>query len=380
MERKLAQPDHIRKNAEPAHRAPVPITIRSLSKVYGHATVLDKVNLEIGAGEFLTLLGPSGSGKSTLLMALAGFSRPSGGSIHFGAKDITRLEPRFRNIGVVFQNYALFPHMNVAANVAYPLKLRKVNKGEIAKRVSWALSLVKLDGFGERRIEQLSGGQRQRVALARAVVFEPDVLLMDEPLSALDKKLREHMQIEIRRLHDQLKVTTIYVTHDQREALTMSDRIAVINHGRFEQIGTPRAIYETPANSFVADFIGDAVVIPLEGSRGQRRLHDQVVRSSLELAGEGEACLVLRPEKLTLVRTKGDIPDVDVNSFSGHVTDMVYQGDNILVAVSLDGGAQIFVRQNSGPADGAASPAVGDTVTVLVHPRDTLIVPVSQMP
>ncbi|WP_421695677.1 ABC transporter ATP-binding protein [Aestuariivirga sp.] len=364
----------------PPKGAAVPIGIRSLVKAFGDVTVLDRVSLDIAAGEFLTLLGPSGSGKSTLLMAIAGFSRPSAGNIHFGARDVTLLEPRHRNIGVVFQNYALFPHMTVAANVGYPLKLRKAGKTEITKRVAWALSLVKLDGYGERRIDQLSGGQRQRVALARAVVFEPDVLLMDEPLSALDKKLREHMQIEIRRLHDQLKVTTIYVTHDQREALTMSDRIAVINHGRFEQVGTPRAIYETPANSFVADFIGDAVVLPLEGERGRRTLHGMVVQSEREIAGEGLACLVVRPEKLRLSGSGGPQPRDGWNYFSGVVTDAVYQGDSILLGVMLEGGQQIYLRQRDESGMDGPNPGTGSAVGVGLHARDALIVPLSDLP
>jgi putative spermidine/putrescine transport system ATP-binding protein len=361
-------------------RAPVPIGIRSLVKSYGDVNVLDHVSLDIAAGEFLTLLGPSGSGKSTLLMAIAGFSRPSAGTIHFGPRDITMLEPRHRNIGVVFQNYALFPHMTVAANVGYPLKLRKVSQSETAKRVDWALSLVKLEGFGGRRIDQLSGGQRQRVALARAVVFEPDVLLMDEPLSALDKKLREHMQIEIRRLHEQLKVTTIYVTHDQREALTMSDRIAVINHGRFEQIGSPRDIYETPANSFVADFIGDAVVIPLEGGRGRRTLRGQPIRSHADRAGEGRACLVIRPEKLRLASDPGSAATAEWNRFSGMVTDAVYQGDSILLGLTLDGGQQIFLRHGASGESGAALPSPGSHVDVGLSAADALVVPVSERP
>ena len=360
-----------------ALRAPVPISIRSLVKTYGDVNVLDHVNLEIAAGEFLTLLGPSGSGKSSLLMAIAGFSRPTSGTIHFGERDITHMEPRHRNTGVVFQNYALFPHMTVAANVGYPLKLRKVSKAKVAERVDWALALVKLEGYGRRRIDQLSGGQRQRVALARAVVFEPDVLLMDEPLSALDKKLREHMQIEIRRLHEQLKVTTIYVTHDQREALTMSDRISVINRGRFEQVGTPRTIYERPANSFVADFIGDAVVIRLEGHSGSRMLAGQPIQSHADLGENGEACLVLRPEKLKLL---GNREDGEWNRLAGTVSDTVYQGDSILLAITLDGGHQIFLRQGADAYGREVQLSAGQRVEVGLHAGDALVVPASGTP
>ena len=224
-----------------ARDAALPITVRQVTKTYGTVHALDHVDLDVRSGEFLTLLGPSGSGKTTLLMVLAGFTRPDHGSLKFGEREVIRLAPHKRDVGMVFQNYALFPHMSVAGNIAFPLKLRGVPRAEIGQRIERALDTVKLGGYGDRRIDQLSGGQRQRVALARAIVFEPRILLMDEPLSALDKQLREHMQIELRQLHDRLGMTTVYVTHDQREALTMSDRIAVINHGRIMQLDAPRA-------------------------------------------------------------------------------------------------------------------------------------------
>ncbi len=229
-----------------ARGASLPIALRQIAKAYGAVHALDHVDLDIHSGEFLTLLGPSGSGKTTLLMVLAGFIRPDSGSLKFGDAEVIRLAPHKRDVGMVFQNYALFPHMNVAANIAFPLRLRGVAKADIARRVEAALETVQLGGYGARRVDQLSGGQRQRVALARAIVFEPRILLMDEPLSALDKQLREHMQIELRRLHEKLGMTTVYVTHDQREALTMSDRVAVINRGRIVQLDTPRALYEQP--------------------------------------------------------------------------------------------------------------------------------------
>ena len=207
------------------------ISIKSITKTYGDFHALNDVNLEVNSGEFLTLLGPSGSGKTTLLMVLAGFTRPDYGSVKFGEEEIILKPPHLREIGMVFQNYALFPHMNVEDNIGYPQKLRGVSKSETKLNVDEALSIVKLDGLGKRRVGELSGGQKQRVALARAIVFKPKILLMDEPLSALDKKLREEMQIELRQLHDSLNITTVYVTHDQKEALTMSDRIAVINGG-----------------------------------------------------------------------------------------------------------------------------------------------------
>ena len=246
----------------------LPISVADIRKTYGLYVALDDVTLDIAAGEFLTLLGPSGSGKTTLLMALAGFVRPESGALTIGGRDVTRLPPNKRNIGVVFQNYALFPHMSVSGNVEYPLRLRGVPKAQARERAEAALARVKLSGFGTRDIAALSGGQRQRVALARAIVFEPRVMLMDEPLSALDKNLREHMQFEIRKLHDDLGVTTIYVTHDQREALTMSDRIAVMDAGRIQQIGAPQDVYRRPRNRFVADFMGEANIAPAGNLQG----------------------------------------------------------------------------------------------------------------
>ena len=224
----------------------LPIGISGIEKRFGGVSVLRDLSLDVAAGEFLTLLGPSGSGKTTLLMILAGFVRANAGSIKVGGEEIIAMPPHRRNIGMVFQNYALFPHMNVFHNIAFPLKQRRVSAADTAERVEKALDLVQLKGLGERRVDQLSGGQRQRVALARAIVFEPRIVLMDEPLSALDKGLREHMQIELRNLHRRLGMTTVYVTHDQREAITMSDRIAVMNAGRIEQIDRPEVLYARP--------------------------------------------------------------------------------------------------------------------------------------
>src|SRR3954469_6062398 len=241
------------------------IEIVGLRKSYGPLAVLDDVAVSIRAGEFLTLLGPSGSGKTTLLMAIAGFVRPSSGSIRVDDREIVTLAPHKRNIGMVFQNYALFPHMTVGENVAYPLRLRGVARVEREERARRALATVQMAAYAERRIDQLSGGQRQRVAVARAMVFEPNIILMDEPLSALDKRLREEMQVELKHLHDRLGRTTVYVTHDQKEALTMSDRVAVLKAGRIRQIASPRDIYDRPVDRFVADFIGDSAFVPLTG-------------------------------------------------------------------------------------------------------------------
>ncbi len=353
-------------------RPGVPIRIRQLSKVYGGFRALDAVDLDVRSGEFLTLLGPSGSGKSTLLMALAGFSRPTAGSIAFDGDEVTRRPPHKRNIGVVFQNYALFPHMNVAANVGYPLRLRRVGKAETAERVRRALDLVQLGSMLERPIDSLSGGQRQRVALARAIVFEPKILLMDEPLSALDKKLREHMQIEIRHLHEKLGVTTIYVTHDQREALTMSDRIAVINQGRIAQIDRPRELYEAPASRFVAEFIGEAALLPVEFRENAAWCAGCRLQGARIADRSRPQYLVLRPEKLDLLSgaTGGDW-----NRFPGRVREVVYQGDSVLVSIQLEGGTLVNLRKASDRSSLNQLPANGDAVTLGVHIEDTLVVP-----
>lgn len=239
------------------------LSVHRLEKHYDGVAAVRGVDLEVAAGELVTLLGPSGSGKTTLLMAIAGFADPDRGRIVLDGRDITHLQPHRRDIGVVFQQYALFPHLTVAQNVAYPLVVRKIPRAEREAAVAEALRLVQLESYGTRYPKQLSGGQQQRVALARALVFKPPVLLMDEPLGALDRKLRTEMQLEIRRIQQRLKITTIYVTHDQEEALTISDRIAVMNRGRIEQIASPQEIYAGPATAFVADFVGDSNLLPV---------------------------------------------------------------------------------------------------------------------
>ena len=234
------------------------VSFREVQKSYdGEILVVKNLNLDIAPGEFLTMLGPSGSGKSTCLMMLAGFEPATHGEIYLGGKPINKVPPHKRGIGMVFQNYALFPHMSVAENLAYPLQVRKMSKSDINAKVKRALDMVELGAFGDRRPAQLSGGQQQRVAVARALVFEPDLVLMDEPLGALDKQLREQMQYEIKHIHERLGVTVVYVTHDQTEALTMSDRVAVFNDGVIQQLSTPDELYERPKNAFVAQFIGE---------------------------------------------------------------------------------------------------------------------------
>jgi putative spermidine/putrescine transport system ATP-binding protein len=350
----------------------LPISIRDVTKTYGGTAALDKVSLEIASGEFITLLGPSGSGKTTLLMVLAGFIRPDSGEIGFGGRDVTLVPPHKRDVGMVFQNYALFPHMSVAGNLAYPLKLRGVSRSEIKKRVAQALDVVQLAGLGDRQVEQLSGGQRQRVALARAIIFEPRILLMDEPLSALDKKLREQMQIEVRHLHRRLGMTTVYVTHDQREALTMSDRIAVINHGRLCQIDRPQDLYERPDNRFIAEFVGESHFLPVEVRGGAAYLGERQVKLAAPPRHQATVqYLVLRPEKLRLV----DAADgVGLNVFTGEVKELVYQGESSLLYVALADGQPIAIRQPTGSTH-RALPQPGTSITLGLAPGDTIVVP-----
>lgn len=349
----------------------LPIDIRQVVKTYGRVYALDNVDLEIKSGEFLTLLGPSGSGKTTLLMVLAGFTRPDSGSVRFGDREVIRMPPHKRDVGMVFQNYALFPHMTVAGNIGFPLKLRKVPKEEIRQRTEEALATVQLDGFSERRIDQLSGGQKQRVALARAIVFEPRILLMDEPLSALDKKLRDRMQIELRHLHEKLGITTVYVTHDQREALTMSDRVAVINHGRLIQCDAPRTIYDHPASPFVANFIGESTLIPVTRDNGQVMLNGNALKVSGAVP-EGGCSLMLRPEKLAIV-TAEDNPDYNI--LPGTVEEVVFQGESFVAYVSLRDGTRVTMRGISQRETIASLPAKGNEVRLGLHWEETVLIP-----
>ncbi|RWC94773.1 MAG: ABC transporter ATP-binding protein [Mesorhizobium sp.] len=338
----------------------LPITIDSVRKAYGSYVALDDVSLDIRAGEFLTLLGPSGSGKTTLLMALAGFVRPDSGKLLLGARDVTRLAPNRREIGIVFQNYALFPHMNVLANVEYPLILRRIPKAEARQRALDTLARVKLDGLSERGIGALSGGQRQRVALARAIVFEPRVMLMDEPLSALDKNLRETMQYEIRRLHDDLGITTIYVTHDQREALTMSDRIAVMNSGRIQQIDAPQRIYDRPSTRFVAEFMGEANII----APGLARKVDGT--------GASRETLMIRAESLHL---DASLAGRDGVALDGTLRAKAFRGENWLLTLTLDGGQEILVCIPAALADGCVELAASQRVTVYAPAQKVHVLP-----
>ena len=348
----------------------LPITARNITKTYGKVHALDDVSLDVKSGEFLTLLGPSGSGKTTLLMVLAGFTRPDQGSLKFGDQEMIRTAPHLRDVGMVFQNYALFPHMTVAGNVGYPLRLRNVPMPEISQRIEKALETVQLGGYGTRKIDQLSGGQKQRVALARSIVFEPRILLMDEPLSALDKKLRDRMQIELRHLHEKLGMTTVYVTHDQREALTMSDRIAVVNHGRIMQLATPQGLYEQPANRFVADFIGDSTFLSVERHGDQITYNGVPLKTSRPVPDAASLVLMLRPERIRLA-TK---TTKTVNEFQATASELVYQGDSYLMYATMPDGTEISLRGAIRQGTVAALPKIGDHVTLALEPGDTVLI------
>jgi len=311
------------------------LALRGLTKRYGSFTAVDDVSLTVERGAFLTLLGPSGSGKTTILMAIAGFTAPTAGAILLDGADITALPPEKRDFGMVFQGYALFPHMTVAENVAFPLRVRGMGKAEREAKVRAALDLVQLDRFAERRPAQLSGGQQQRVALARALVFEPNLLLLDEPLSALDKKLRAELQEELRALHRRIGRTFVNVTHDQEEALSLSDQVAILNHGRLIQLGAPAALYDRPRTRFVADFLGISNFI--RGRVTEARPDGfalTIGATRLVQAGAApgaEALLSLRPEKIALLG-EGETAD---NTVEGAITSWLYLGTGYALHVRV---------------------------------------------
>jgi putative spermidine/putrescine transport system ATP-binding protein len=323
------------------------VRLAGLRKSFGQLAAVDGVDLDIAAGEFFTMLGPSGSGKTTLLRLIAGFERPDAGVVELSGTDVTRQPPYARDVNTVFQDYALFPHMNVGQNVEYGLRVRRVPRAERRRRADDALDIVRLTGLSERKPVQLSGGQRQRVALARALVNQPGVLLLDEPLGALDAKLRQEMQSELKRIQREVGITFVYVTHDQEEALTMSDRLAVFNQGRIEQLGTPVDVYERPASGFVAGFIGVSNLLERDGRH-----------------------ITVRPEKIRLL-ADGEQPPAGSHTEPGRIEDVVYLGMLTRYEVSLaDGGSLTAVRQN---LDGYAADVLGTRGTsVTVAWRDDL--------
>lgn len=343
------------------------VALEAVTKRYGSEAVVAGVSLAIAEGEFFTLLGPSGSGKTTTLSMLAGFVVPDEGRIVMGGRDMTRVPPRGRGLGMVFQNYAIFPHLNVAENVAFPLTVSGAPKAEVKARVDEALAMVKLTGFEARYARQLSGGQQQRVALARAIVAHPKVVLMDEPLGALDKNLRYHMQVEIKEIQRRLGMTVIYVTHDQEEALTMSDRIAIMDRGRIAQLGPPREVYEKPDNSFVAAFLGEANLL-------RARRDGEVVRGpggSVLAAGAGaapgaEALLFVRPEKVSVATGAAEaLP----NHLPGRVLHASFLGNIVRYAVQAGDGATVLCDAANGA--GATLHRPGDSVTLSWRAEDS---------
>lgn len=345
------------------------VSFAGVEKTYdGHNLVVRDLNLEIQQGEFLSLLGPSGSGKTTTLMMLAGFESPTAGEISLSGVPITRTPPHKRNFGMVFQDYALFPHMTVADNIAYPLTVRKASASDQAAKVKRALDMVQLGAMGERYPAQLSGGQRQRVALARALVFDPQLVLMDEPLGALDKQLREHMQIELKELHRRLGVTFVYVTHDQSEALTMSDRVAVFSDGLIQQIDAVERLYESPVNRFVASFVGDGTVLnaqvsAVDGARCTLVLPHGVqlqgVNVNQSRVGDTVQCSV-RPERLQVASQPG------ANTFEARMLDLIYFGDHVRVRCEVAGQEAATIKM---PLAHAALPQPGQTFQVYAPPE-----------
>jgi spermidine/putrescine ABC transporter ATP-binding subunit len=352
------------------------VSIRDLCKSYGRDPAVKNLNIDVRRGEFLALLGPSGSGKTTLLMTIAGFDFPDSGAIAISGQDVTWIAPNKRDLGMVFQRYTLFPHMSVLDNIAFPLRMRKVGRAEREARARDALKTVRLDGYGDRKPSQLSGGQQQRVALARAIVYNPQVLLMDEPLSALDKNLREEMQVEIKHLQRALGVTVIFVTHDQTEALTMADRIAVLNFGELQQMGTPKALYDEPASAFVAGFIGETnfwqakvkadaaageqVAVELEGGEHAMALATRPLRR------DQIARIAIRPEHILIDSGKAGVAaTVDEAIYAGSISTLLLRTKGPTLRVRL--------------ADPATSdaPAAGGAVSLAWEARHARAYPLS---
>lgn len=348
------------------------VSLRGVTKRYSEVRALDGIGLEVEGGEFITLLGASGSGKSTLLNIVAGFTTPTGGQVEVDGQDLAGVPPHRRNLGMVFQNYALFPHMSVFDNVAFPLRRRRLAKDDVRRRVHETLDLVELGALAKRRPSELSGGQQQRVALARAIVFQPPVLLMDEPLGALDKRLREQLQLELKRLHQELKTTFVFVTHDQDEALAMSDRIALLRDGRLVQHGTPQQLYEKPNCVYTADFIGESNIFRgrLEGTT----LTDATSGLTVAVAASpssGTAALVVRPENLRIVPAGTPVPS-GCNALDGAVSEVTYAGANRRLGIRTRDGHELVAR---GMARDQGDRTLGSAVIVYWQPDDGVLMP-----
>ena len=355
--------------------APALVRFSGIQKTYdGEHLVVKNLDLDIRKGEFITLLGPSGSGKTTTLMMLAGFEVPTHGEIYLSERPIKNMPPHKRDIGMVFQNYALFPHLTIAENIAFPLSVRKTGKADVQERVAAALRMIKMENLAQRRPGQLSGGQQQRVALARALVFNPQLVLMDEPLGALDKRLREQMQLEIKQLHETMGITIVYVTHDQSEALTMSDRIAVFNDGVVQQIDKPDALYEHPVNSFVAHFIGEnnvlagtVATVDKDYCRVALAGGGTVTARAVNASAAGATSLSIRPERITIVPdgSSGD----GANRLPARVQNTIYLGDHALAVLDVAGNAEFMVKLQPG-AHHSLTP--GEDVFISFRPEDCL--------
>jgi len=355
--------DHHVSGSEPGS-----VQLRGLTKEYGNFRAVDDVSFDISAGEFVTILGPSGSGKTTVLMMLAGLIEPSSGTMAIAGRDVTNMRPQHRNLGVVFQSYALFPHLTVAENIAFPLRMRRHTEAVIRQKVGEVLELVRLPNVAQRVPSELSGGQQQRVALARALVFDPPVLLLDEPLSALDKKLREHMQFELRELHRNLGITIINITHDQTEALIMSDRVVIMRDGKIVQYGTPSELYERPQSKFVADFVGISNFLAgqlckIQTGKGYEFVTHGGLRCHVPEGAqlsEGKARLMLRPERIVL---NDSIAIATQERFEGKVLEVVYTGDLIRYRIALNDDDVIDVTLQNKPRH-VPQINIGSTVSV----------------
>lgn len=340
------------------------LRITDVNKKYGRVTALDRMSLTVRNGEFLTILGPSGSGKTTLLKIIAGFEAPTSGHVYLNGNDITHVQPAHRGIGMVFQNYALFPHKTVAQNIAFPLRMRKMRATEIAKKVQNALDLVELSGFGDRRPSQLSGGQQQRIALARAIVFDPQLLLLDEPFGALDRMLREQMQLQVKALQRRLGLTAILVTHDQEEALMLSDRIVVMNNGSIRQVDTPENIYAQPRDRFVASFVGesnlyDGVVTERTTDCATIRVENgpDLVCSDTNVRVGDAVSVVIRPEAVSVATGEG-------NSLNLVVEDAIFTGGSWRYLARNEDGCVLIIRSPSSPD--TRHNHVGDKITASI--------------
>ena len=351
------------------------VELRSLVKTYpgGSTRATDDVSLSIADGEFMVLLGPSGCGKTTLLRAVAGLELPDEGQVVIGGRDVTYLEPRHRNLSMVFQSYAVFPHKRVRDNIGFGLKVRGVPAGEIRRKVEWAAEMLELTDYLDRYPAKLSGGQRQRVAVARAIVVESDVLLMDEPLSNLDALLRLSFRADLKKLVGELGLTTIYVTHDQVEALSLGDRVAVMKDGRLIQIDEPERLHDHPADSFVASFIGEATMLPVRRvDASSVALGNALLRSARAIPDGDALMLAVHSEKLLI---DDGAQDAACNRLTGTVTDIVYQGESLRIFLALSDGTVLSLRQPSHHAAYRNIPPQGSPLTVTLHPADTIVVP-----